>query len=132
MHELAVTESILELARKHAAQAGVGRVTRLRIVMGELSSFVDDSVKFYWDIISKGTVCEGSELVFERVPAGLLCLDCSREYTLCGELVPCPSCGSARVRVTAGDEFRLDSIDVDVVDPSSGSSEPPQPRKDGD
>lgn len=114
MHELSITQSLLDTARRHAADAGAARVTRLYLVMGEFSTFVDDSVQFYWEHIAKGTVCEGSELVFRRTKASLLCLDCEAEYTLSEELTPCPRCGSARVRISGGDEFRLESMDIET------------------
>jgi hydrogenase nickel incorporation protein HypA/HybF len=115
MHELAVTESLLNIALQHAQQAQAVRVTDLYLVLGQLSSIVDDSVQFYWDTISEGTICEGAQLHFERVPATLLCLDCSHAYTLPDQLIACPQCGSERVKVTAGEEFRLDSIDVETA-----------------
>ena len=79
MHELAVTESILNIAVQHASQAGAVRVTDLHLVIGQLSSIVDDSVQFYWDMISEGTICAGAELHFERRPATLKCLDCDQD-----------------------------------------------------
>jgi hydrogenase nickel incorporation protein HypA/HybF len=112
MHELAVTESILKIANTHAEKAAAKSVTDVYIIIGRLSSMVDDSVQFYWDFMSKGTLCEGSKLHFERIPARLLCLDCSNSYQLDGELEPCPNCQSSRVKVVAGDEFRLDSIEI--------------------
>lgn len=120
MHELAVTQSILETAERHAREAAAWRVNRLHLVIGELSSFVDDSIQFYWDLISKGTLCEGATIEFRRVPARLLCLECGTEYPLEGELTPCPSCGSPRVRVVSGDEFRLESIDIETDGPGDG------------
>jgi len=114
VHELAVTESLLQLALQHAQPAGATRVTAVHLVIGQLSSIVDDSVQFYWDMISAGTLCEGAQLQFERVPASLLCLTCSHTYILDGELMGCPRCGSERVKVTGGDEFRLESIDVET------------------
>src|SRR3990172_1832280 len=115
MHELAVTESILNIALRHAEQAHATRVTDLHLVIGRLSSIVDDSVQFYWDMISQGTICEGARLHFERTPATLLCLDCNTTYTLAGELTGCPQCGGEHVTVTGGDEFRLDSIEVETA-----------------
>jgi hydrogenase nickel incorporation protein HypA/HybF len=112
MHELAVTESIFNLAVKHAEQVQATRVTDLYLVIGRLSSIVDDSIQFYWDMITEGTLCEGSKLHFERVPAQLACQECSVEYTLNGDLTPCPACGSPNVKVIAGDQFYLDSIEV--------------------
>lgn len=113
MHELAVTENLLEIAVRHGEAAQASRVTDLYLRIGQLSSFVDDSVQFYWDIISKGTICEGAILHFERIPAQLQCLDCARTYNLEGEIQPCPQCGSLRVKVLRGDELKLDSIAVD-------------------
>jgi hydrogenase nickel incorporation protein HypA/HybF len=114
MHELAVTENILNIALKHAAQANAVRVTSVYLVIGQLSSIVDDSVQFYWDMISAGTMCEGAQLHFERRPAILKCLDCDRPYALNGELTDCPNCHSARITVVAGDEFYLASIEVEA------------------
>lgn len=112
MHELSVTESLLELAIRHAQSARAKRITDLHLVIGQLSSIVDDSVQFYWDIVSKDTIAEGARLHFERVPARLLCLECGQEYSP-GEALTCPACSGSRVRVVAGEEFRLDSIEVE-------------------
>ncbi len=114
MHELAVTENILNIAVQHATRANAVRVTSLHLVIGQLSSIVDDSVQFYWDMISAGTLCEGAQLHFERHPAMLKCLDCEQTYALGAELTDCPNCHSARIKVVAGEEFYLDSIEVEA------------------
>lgn len=113
MHELTVTESVLNLACKHANQAKADKVTDIYLVIGRLSSIIDESVQFYWDIISKNTVCENATLHFERIPAKLLCLDCKHEYCLEEELTPCPNCNSPRINVLSGDEFHLESIEIE-------------------
>jgi hydrogenase nickel incorporation protein HypA/HybF len=112
MHELSVTESVLEIACKHAEKAQAKKVTDIFLEIGRLSSIIDDSVQFYWDLISKDTLCEDAKLHFKRVPAQLICTECSHEYTLEEELMPCPNCGSARIKVLSGDEFNLDSIEI--------------------
>lgn len=113
MHELAVTESILEIATRHARQAGATRVTDIFITIGRLSSIVDDSVEFYWDIISKDSLCQGARLHFKRMAAELACQSCGMRYTLDGELTLCPQCGSAQVKIISGQEFFLESIQVE-------------------
>jgi len=113
MHELSVTESVLEIACKHAKKASATRVTDVSLVIGRLSSIVDDSVSFYWDVISKDTICEGAKLHFRRIPAEMVCLECGNNYVLESELSPCPKCGSARIRVVSGDEFNLESIEIE-------------------
>ncbi len=43
----------------------------------------------------------------------MVCLDCGKKYTLEDELSPCPKCGSAKIRVVSGDEFNLESIEIE-------------------
>jgi hydrogenase nickel incorporation protein HypA/HybF len=114
MHELAVTESVLSIATRHATQANAVRVTAVHLVIGQLSSIVDESVQFYWDMIAEGTICAGAQLHFQRKPATLKCLECDRTYTLSGELTDCPNCHSARIKVISGEEFYLESIEVEA------------------
>jgi hydrogenase nickel incorporation protein HypA/HybF len=112
MHELAVTESILDIAQKHAIQAQAARVTDIYIVMGKLSSMVDDSIQFYWDMISQDTMCVGAKLHFNRIPAKLVCLSCGNNYNIDDGLTPCPQCSSTQVKVISGEEFWVDSIEI--------------------
>jgi hydrogenase nickel incorporation protein HypA/HybF len=118
MHELAVTESILEIALKHARAANAGRITQLNLVVGKLASIVDDSVQFYWDIISKDTPAAGARLVFRRIPGRMQCQACNAEFPVDGHSYACPHCGSNGVKVIAGNEFFLESIDVDEEESS--------------
>jgi hydrogenase nickel incorporation protein HypA/HybF len=113
MHELSVTQSILDLTLKHAREANARQIENIHIVMGELSTNVDDSVQFYWDIIAKGTLAEGARLHFRRVPVELQCTACCENFhPNDGELV-CPYCGDFRVKIIAGEEFFVEAIDVD-------------------
>ena len=56
MHELSVTEALLEIALRHAQAAQARQITGLHVVIGQLSSVIDDSVQFYWDFVSAGTL----------------------------------------------------------------------------
>ncbi len=113
MHELSVTESLLEIALRHAEEAGAERIVQLNIVIGELSSIVDESVQFYWDIVSKDTMAEGAELHFERVDGTLRCLSCGHTFPLSQKDFVCPKCGEERVVAAGGDDFRLESIEIE-------------------
>jgi hydrogenase nickel incorporation protein HypA/HybF len=114
MHELFVTESILEIALRHGRAAGATAVTDLYLVVGELSSIVDDSVQFYWDIVSEGTPAAGSRLHFRRTPGLLGCRACGHAYSPRDDL-PCPACGGIEIDVMAGEEFYLESIEVETT-----------------
>ena len=111
MHELFVTEQIRDVAVRHAENAGATRITDLYLVIGELSSIVDDSVQFYWDFVSEGTIAAGAQLHFRRIPADMLCQSCKTHFSP-REALTCPVCDSGDVRVVAGEEFFLEAIDV--------------------
>ncbi len=111
MHELAVTESILEIALRHS---GGQRVTDLHLVIGELATIIDESVQFYWSFVSEGTPAAGATLHFRRVPGQLTCRACGHSYSPRHSL-PCPACGGEEIDITAGEEFFLESIDVDAA-----------------
>lgn len=113
MHELAVTESVLAITLKHAEQANARRVTDIYLVIGKLSSIVDDSVQFYWDMISENSIAQGAVLHFNRIAARMKCLTCGQEFEMGEKLAPCPSCQSYTLKVIAGEEFFVDSIEVE-------------------
>ena len=110
MHELSVTQSVLDIALKNA---GTRKIKQINLVIGQFSSIVDDSVQFYWDIISKDTSAEGSLLHFERIPGEMTCQNCGYVFRPTDESFDCPSCSSPFVRITKGEEFQVDSIDVE-------------------
>jgi len=125
MHELPVTQAILDTALRTAQQSGAARIVAIDLVIGELSGIVDDSVQFYFDILSQGTPAAGAALRFQRQPARAACSDCGHAYHAAPPLAPfCPNCGGQRVQVTGGRQFFLESIEID--DQDTGSAADPQ------
>ncbi len=122
MHELSVTESILDITLRHARQANATRVKNLYLVIGQLASIVDDSVQFYWDIVAKDTLAEGAKLHFQRIPAELECTQCHTRFHPDGNQLACPECESVMIKVISGEEFFLEAIDVDTVPGMEGGS----------
>lgn len=114
MHELPATQSILEIALRHAEKAGAKRITDIHVTIGELATLVDDSIQFYWDMIAEGTPARGANLHFKRIPAELQCMICREVYRPDGSEIVCPNCGSVGVKVISGEEFFVEAIDVDT------------------
>jgi hydrogenase nickel incorporation protein HypA/HybF len=113
MHELSVTENILKTSLEYAAREHAVKVTAINLNIGQLSSIIDDSVQFYWEFVAKDTICEHARLNFNRIAAEMHCQDCQSHYQLGTEPGPCPSCGSYNVRILSGDEFQLESIEIE-------------------
>jgi len=113
MHEYAITEALLKTASEYAENNGAKRVLSLNLVIGDLSGIMDESVQFYWDMVSEDTICAGSILKFEKQSAVFRCLACQSEFPMVEELAPCPKCGSIDIRVISGDDFTLKSIEIE-------------------
>lgn len=113
MHELAVTQSILDISLRHAQKMDAKRIVSINLVIGRFSSIVDDSVQFYWDMIAEGTIAKGAQLHFDRIPAEMKCLDCGNTFEPDDTTFACPKCLSPKVHITKGEELRVESIDVE-------------------
>jgi hydrogenase nickel incorporation protein HypA/HybF len=114
MHELPAVRGILDVALDAAHTAGAERIRAIDIVVGDLTSFVDDSIQFYFDIVSRDTPAQGAELRFHRQPAEGRCGACGHAFPVKPPMPrTCPGCGSPALRVTGGRDCFIDSIEVD-------------------
>jgi len=121
MHELPISQNILKIALRYGDESKAKRITDLYLVIGQLSSIIDDSIQFYWPIISKGTIAEDAILHFKRIPAKLECAQCGTSYLIedgnltlieDGNLTTCPTCDSSQIKILTGKEFQLESIGI--------------------
>ena len=113
MHELYATQAVLDKALKKAADEHAQRITNIYVVVGEISTYSDESVQFYWDQISKGTIAEAAVLHFRPVLAEMQCMSCFAKYhPVDGEIV-CPNCGGAGAKIVSGEEFYMEGLDVE-------------------
>ena len=124
MHEMSVTQAMLDLALEHAKSQ---RITDIYLRVGRMSFVVPESVEFYFEYLSRGTVAEGATLHFETAPLELTCTDCGREADLSDWADDQPRaimvealargcrCGSSNLRVTGGTGFDMVSLEVDVA-----------------
>ena len=112
MHEMALTESIVEIAVEAAKGEGAHRVTRVIVDVGALSSVEPEALTFCFEAAAAGTLAEGASLEIARIEGAGWCADCSRTVALAERFGLCPRCGGASVRMTAGDELRVREMEV--------------------
>jgi hydrogenase nickel incorporation protein HypA/HybF len=113
VHELSLSSAIVNTVVKHAAGR---RVSVVNMRIGHLRQVVPDTLDFYFGFVAEGTVCEGARLEQELIPARLRCASCEREWQLDLPIFRCHECGAADVVVASGDEFEVESIEVEEVE----------------
>lgn len=113
MHELAITQSILDIAQKAADEHGAKRVQSVRIMLGEYSGVVPQCIQYYFDVISKGTLAEGAVLDIRRLPVVIRCNSCGKESRIDRRHVACPLCASTDLKLIQGREFYIESLEVE-------------------
>ena len=113
MHEYSVVKSIIETAATEAAKNGSRRrITRISLVVGELSGYVGDSINFYFELLSKGTLAEGAKLSLKFVKPRLKCPKCGKLFPYRGRNFKCPKCHVDGVLSDIGREFYVKDITV--------------------
>jgi hydrogenase nickel incorporation protein HypA/HybF len=113
MHELSVSSAIVDTVVRHAAGR---RVTAVDVRLGHLRQVVPTSLAFYFELVSRETVCDGAVLRQEVVPARLRCRGCAHEWEIDMPHFRCPACESADVKIETGEELEVASIDVEEVE----------------
>lgn len=113
MHELAITQSMLDLVLEQAQKVEAQEVKRINLVIGKMSGFVEECVQFYFDFISKGTIAERAALSFKTIPTTARCRSCGKLFEL-GEFDwSCPYCQGNNMKIVAGKELFVESIEVE-------------------
>jgi hydrogenase nickel incorporation protein HypA/HybF len=108
MHELAITQSVIDAIVDHTGEA---RVRRVSLEIGALSGVLAESVRFCFDLVARGTTLEGARLVIMQPPGRARCRDCEREFGV-DDLIPLCPCGSADVELLTGQQVRIASVEV--------------------
>lgn len=111
MHELSLSGAVVDTALRHAAGR---KVTLVELTVGALRQVVPSSLEFYFQISARDTLCEGARLEQREVEARLACKACpAAQWTLDQPIFRCPECGGSEIEVLTGEEFLVESIDVE-------------------
>jgi hydrogenase nickel incorporation protein HypA/HybF len=112
MHELALCQGIRGVIEDQARLHDFDRLAKVRLEIGRFACVDKASLAFAFDVVMRGSVAEGAELVMLDLPGRAMCLECDREVALQDRLDPCPLCGGVRLMPVAGDEMRVKDLEV--------------------
>ena len=108
MHEMALTQSVVDAVCEHAAGR---RVDSVALQIGALCAVVPDAMQFCFELATEGTVADGARLDVTIEPGSARCRSCAHTFEMTDLILLCP-CGSADVEVLAGRDLRILSMEV--------------------
>jgi hydrogenase nickel incorporation protein HypA/HybF len=121
VHELSLSSAIINTAVKHARGRPVS-VVSLRV--GRLRQVVPDTLQFYFAFVARDTLCEGARLEQEVIDARLRCHPCDSEWAVEIPAFRCPTCGGSDVVIASGNEFEVESIEIEGPPPAAWRDRP--------
>ncbi len=109
MHELSITESLVSAVLERID----GEVQTVTLVIGRLCGVVPDSVRFCFDVCTRGTRLEGAALEIIELPGLVRCRSCGEPGEVSDGIPLCP-CGSADLDILGGRELSIKHVEVRV------------------
>ena len=110
MRELQYTRKILN---KSLQAANTKPIKKVHLVMGEVSELDQSVIEAHWRELSRGTLAEHSQLHFRFSKAEVQCMACFSKYHPVDGKIHCPYCGSYGAKILSGEEFDIESIELD-------------------
>ena len=115
MHEMQVTERILNICLEHAGAHDVSKIVVIHLRIGELSDLEEEWIQRYFDYLSRGTLAENARLAIEKAPIVLRCEACACSFEVKKNGLRdavCPECRESRCQLISGREYRVQNMEV--------------------
>jgi hydrogenase nickel incorporation protein HypA/HybF len=115
MHEYSITSSIVEIIKRIVKEKNLEMVERVDIELSPLSSLEAQSIKFYYEFLTKDdSILKNSRLKFYNIDLEIECEYCGKIYKIESFPAKCPACGEFNVCKGASDDIRIKSILADT------------------
>jgi hydrogenase nickel incorporation protein HypA/HybF len=119
VHEGSITSQIVESISREAAKRKAKKVTEVNLAIGEITFLNPEQVKFWYEMLTKDTIMEGSKLIIEENKGKVRCHKCGYEgdfnyisdetFHLTMPSLRCPKCGNP-VEIVEGKDCIVKNI----------------------
>jgi hydrogenase nickel incorporation protein HypA/HybF len=113
MHEVAIVQSLLDIAIENCLKKGCKRIEVIKVKIGKATGVMPDALLFSFEAMRIGTIAEKANLIIDEIPISGYCNSCSNNFTLDDQYaITCPNCSSFSIRVDTGRELNIYEMEV--------------------
>ena len=124
MHEASIVADIVDGVLAELDRYDVTKVNAVNMVVGDLTQLGSEQMQFAYEVLTRGTILEGSVLNIEAEPVELRCRGCGyegpAEMADFGDgphggipVLACPKCGG-QVDVVKGNSCAVRTMDIET------------------
>ncbi len=113
MHEMSICEGILLTLEEQAKIQNYKKVKKVWLDIGAFSGVEPHALTFGWEVVTRNSLAEQSELIINHIPGQAWCLGCSNAVTIQNRYDDCPLCDSGMLQMTGGEELKIKELEVD-------------------
>ncbi|AFV12854.1 hydrogenase nickel incorporation protein HypA [Thermacetogenium phaeum DSM 12270] len=113
MHELSLMQGVVNLLRKSASENNVKRITKVLLVVGEMTMAVPDALQFAFESFKEEELFRDAVLEIRMEPVRGECRDCHRSFDIKDFVFLCPFCSGPNVKVASGRDLYIDYYEGD-------------------
>lgn len=113
MHELSIAQGIVDIVTQTAEQNGAKKVTKVSLLVGQMTGVETESLSFCFEAVTKDTIAEGAQLEIKKIPLVAYCKECKKEFTIEKYRFFCPLCDSAQIELLSGRELKVEHLEVE-------------------
>lgn len=110
MHETMVAQSLITIISEEAAKQDA-RPVAAKISCGTLNPVNDEVLRFAFEAVAEGTLCEGIELHVEHKPLHAVCRSCGNDFVVEFSRPQCTECSGEDFELLPDAPLLLEEID---------------------
>jgi len=123
MHEVSIVSNLVKSIISELENHNFSKVNSVTVVIGDMTNLGKDQMEFAYEVVTRDTILEGSEIIVMNEPIEVECVECKyvglvktikfdEDYGHSVPILACPECNS-KVTIIKGESCRIESIDVE-------------------
>lgn len=113
MHELTVVQGIMEVLERRRRERGFRKIRGVELVCGPYNCLAEDSLQFWFDVLSSTESTRGARLHVERLRTIFRCSHCRQEWDEHPEIQACPDCRAVVHKIVPDNDIFIRQLEVE-------------------